>query len=70
VEDDAARFARFRAVVLDDSALQQRLKTIADWDSFTTAAIAAALERDIDLNADDINVERQQALLGWLARWA
>ena len=54
------RFARFYTVVLDDPALQQRLRTIDDWDSFTAKALGAAGERG--LTADDIDHERRQAL--------
>jgi hypothetical protein len=70
VQHDATRFARFRSAVLDDPALQQRLQTIPEWEPFTAEAIAAARERNIDLTPDDIDVERAQALLGWLTRWA
>jgi hypothetical protein len=35
-------FARFHAIVLDDPALQQRLRTIDEWEPFTAEVIAAA----------------------------
>jgi hypothetical protein len=62
-------FARFRAAVLEDPALQERLRAIDDWEPFTAEAVAAASERGIELTADDVDTERSQALLGWLTRW-
>jgi hypothetical protein len=70
VHEDASRFARFRTVVLDDPVLQQRLKTITEWEPFTAEAIAAADERNVDLTADDLDAARRHELLGWLTRWA
>jgi hypothetical protein len=63
-------FARFHAVVLDDPILQERLRTIDDWERFTAEALEAARERGLELTADDFDAERRQALLGWLTRWA
>ena len=63
-------FERFRATVLDDPQLEERLRAIDDWEPFTVAALEAAHERGLDLTAADIEAERQQALLGWLTRWA
>ena len=70
MQEEASRFARFRTVVLDDPALQQRLKTITDWEPFTAEVVAAAHERKIDLTTADIDAERRQALVDWLSRWA
>jgi hypothetical protein len=63
-------FERFRAAVLDDPALERRLRAIDQWEPFTAEAVSAAGERDIELTAADIEAERRQALLGWLTRWA
>jgi hypothetical protein len=70
VQADASRFARFRTIVLGDSALGQRLQTLTDWEPFTAEVVAAARERDIELTADDIDAARRHELLGWLTRWA
>jgi hypothetical protein len=70
VQGDASHFARFRAVVLGDAALQRRLKTITEWEPFTAEVVAAAHERDLELTADDIDAARRHELLDWLTRWA
>jgi hypothetical protein len=63
-------FARFRAAVLDDESLQQRLRTIADWQTFVTEAVAAAAELGIALTPEELDDTRRQAQLAWLARAA
>ena len=62
--------ARFQAAVLDDPSLEQRLRTIDDWDAFVTEALAAAAKRGIALTATELEAERRRAQIAWLARWA
>jgi hypothetical protein len=66
---DADRFACFRAAVLDEPKLMQRLRALDDWNAFTTEAVAAAHELGIELTASEVAAERRQAQIGWLARW-
>lgn len=63
-------FVRFRAVVFGEPELEQRLRALDNWDAFAAEAIRAAGERDIELTVDELEAERREAQLGWLARWA
>ena len=63
-------FARFRAAVLDDESLQERLRVIADWQTFVADAVAAAAELGIRLTPDELDDARRQAQLAWLTRAA
>jgi hypothetical protein len=69
VPENADPFARFRAVVFDDPALQTQLREIVDWDAFVAEAIGAAAARGIELTRGDLDAERRQALLAWRDRW-
>jgi hypothetical protein len=69
VPDDTDRFARFRAVVLDDPALQQRLREVVGWDAFVTDVIDAAAARGIELTREGLDDERRQAQRVWRDRW-
>lgn len=64
-----AEFARFRRIVLDDPALQARLREIRSWPAFVEASIAAAAECGLTLSADDIADARAAATASWLERW-
>jgi hypothetical protein len=63
-------FARFRDAVFGEPELEQRLRAVDDWDAFAAEAVRAARERGIALAVDELDAERRQAQLGWLARWA
>ena len=63
------RFARFREIVLDDPALERRLQSISDWQSFVDRAVSAAAERDVELTEEDLVAARDQARRSWLERW-
>ncbi len=63
-------FERCRRLVLDDPSLELRLRDLADWPGFSAALIGLAHEHGIELSVDDLEAERRQALLTWLARWA
>lgn len=63
------RFARFRRIVLDDPALQERLRSFGEWHRFVEAAIAAASERGIALSEGDMLAAREEAKRSWLDRW-
>jgi len=67
---DRDNFARLRAAILDDPALQRQLRVITDWETFAAQAIAAAKERGIELTEDEITEERRNQQLDWLARFA
>jgi hypothetical protein len=69
MQDDADRFACFRAAVFDEPKLVQRLRALDDWNTFTTEAVAAAHQLGIDLTASGVAAERRRAQIGWLARW-
>jgi hypothetical protein len=62
-------FARFRAAVLDDESLQERLRVIADWQTFVAEAVAAAAELGIRVTPDELDDARQHALRSWRDRW-
>ena len=61
-------FDRCRRLVLADPALQVRLRELADWPTFTATLVGAAREHGIELTAEEVEAERRQAFLGWLAR--
>jgi hypothetical protein len=61
-------FARFRGAVLDDESLQERLRVIADWQTFVTESVAAAAELGIPLTSEELDDARRQAQLAWLTR--
>jgi [ribosomal protein S5]-alanine N-acetyltransferase len=62
--------ARLQAAVLGDPSLEQRLRTIDDWDAFVTEALAIAAKLGIALTAAELEAERRRAQIAWLARWA
>ncbi|HEX7526134.1 MAG TPA: hypothetical protein VF327_07475 [Gaiellaceae bacterium] len=68
--EDADRFVRFRAAVLNEPELEQRLRALDDWAAFAVEAIAEAGARGIELTTDELEAERRQAQLSWLTRWA
>jgi hypothetical protein len=63
-------FERCRRLVLEDPALERRLREIPDWPSFTTALVELAGEHGIELTPEQVEAERGPALLAWLARGA
>jgi hypothetical protein len=63
------RFDAFRRRVLADPALQEQLRSIPDWPSFTAAAVGAASALGLTLSVDDIRAAREAATRDWLARW-
>ncbi len=69
MEEDSDPFARFRAAVLDDPLLQQRLHEIVDWQAFADEAIAIAAAHGIELTREGLDDERRQALRAWRDRW-
>ena len=69
MREDSDPFARFRAVVFDDPALERRLREIAGWDAFVTDAIAAAAAHGIELTRQGLDDERRQAQRVWRDRW-
>jgi hypothetical protein len=67
MESDA--FTRFRAAVLDNESLQERLRVISDWQAFSAEAIAAAAELGIRLTPDELDDARLRAQRAWRDRW-
>ena len=63
-------FARFRTVVFAEPALEERLRALDEWDAFAAEVVRAAGERGIALTIAELDAERREAQLGWLARWA
>ena len=62
-------FTRFRAAVLDDESLQERLRVIADWETFAAEAVAGAAELGIRLTPDELDDARKHAERAWRDRW-
>jgi hypothetical protein len=69
VREDSDPFACFRAAVLDDPSLQQRLREIVDWQAFADEAIPAAAARGIELTREGLDDERRRAQQAWRDRW-
>jgi hypothetical protein len=63
------RFADFRRLVLDDPALQERLRSVPAWPAFAEIAVEEAAERGVPLTAEDVLAAREAALRTWLDRW-
>ena len=63
------QFARFRAVVLSDPALERRLQAAPDWPSFVEDAIRAGSEHGVALREADLVAARNEAARAWLERW-
>jgi hypothetical protein len=62
-------FVRFRRLVLDDPALQARLREIRAWPAFVEASVDAAAERGVALTSADLVAARAAATASWLERW-
>lgn len=60
---------RLRQCVLGDDSLQERLRAIGDHDEFVSAALELARELDLDLTADELDMEMNNAQRAWLLRW-
>jgi hypothetical protein len=56
-------------VVLDDPALQARLRSISEWSAFVAAAVDAAAEHGIALTETDVLAARDESRRAWLERW-
>jgi hypothetical protein len=63
------RFARFRCLVLADPVLEERLRSLPDWPSFVEAALQAAAEHDLSLDAGDLHAAGGEARRAWRERW-
>ena len=68
-EQASDSFSRFRAAVLDDESLQDRLRVIADWETFAAEAVAAAAKLGIRLTRDELDDARRHAQRAWRDRW-
>jgi hypothetical protein len=69
VPEDSDPFARFRAVVFDDPALERQLREIVGWDAFVTDVTTAAAALGIELTREDLDAERREAQRMWRDRW-
>lgn len=60
---------RLRRCVLDDLDLQERLRVISGHDEFVKAVVELAGEQGLDLGAEEIEQEMNNARQSWLLRW-
>ncbi len=60
---------QLRQCVLGDHDLQERLQVISDHDDFVSAVLELARKRGIDLTADELEREMNNAQRAWLLRW-
>ena len=63
-------FIRFRSAVLDDESLQERLRVIADWQTFAAEAVAVAATWEFRSLRTSSTTRAVQAQLAWLTRAA
>jgi hypothetical protein len=64
-----AALDRFREIVFQDTALQQRLLDAPHLSAFLERTLQAATEYDCDVSADEIKSMMTDHLRGWLGRW-
>jgi hypothetical protein len=60
---------RFRRLVLEDLALQEKLKRTPDRKSFIALAVELGRGRGCDFTAEDVEAALASARLAWLERW-
>lgn len=62
-------FEEFRRAVLPDLALQEKLRAVSDFQSFTLVAVQLGKERGIVFTAEDVEAARQASQRAWIERW-
>ena len=60
---------RFRAVVVEDEGLQERLTGFADLQDFKEAVLQAGSERGFDFTLEELDQAIREARQSWLERW-
>jgi hypothetical protein len=63
------QFERLLEVVLADSELQARLRSLQDWPTFVAATLGEARERGLPLTTEDLETARNASRRAWLERW-
>lgn len=62
-------FEQFQTLVLSDSALQNRLRSIAERPLFDQRVIELGAECGFELKIEDIETAMRQSRRAWLERW-
>ena len=62
-------YEAFRRVVLQDAALQEKLRAASDFQVFTPLAVQLGRERGFDFAAVDVEAARQASQRAWIERW-
>lgn len=62
-------FEKFRALVLQDASLQQRLKDTRDRATFIALTLQLGAERDCRFDAEDVEEALRAARRTWVRRW-
>jgi hypothetical protein len=65
----SAPLQQFRAIVLEDAALQQELRGCPDRPGFVTLLIACARERGCDIAPAEAEAALDAGAQAWLMRW-
>ncbi|HEU4322776.1 MAG TPA: hypothetical protein VFS21_06465 [Roseiflexaceae bacterium] len=64
-----ADWEQFRAAVLADRDLQQRLRSAPDWQTFVELTLRLSAERGYGLTTTDLERALQESHRMWLERW-
>jgi predicted ribosomally synthesized peptide with nif11-like leader len=62
-------FERFRAVVVEDEGLQERLTGFDHSQDFKDAVLQAGSERGFDFTLEELDQAIREARQSWLERW-
>ena len=62
-------FEQFRRLVLQDVALQEKLRVASDFQIFTPLAVQLGKETGFDFAAEDVEAARQASQRAWIERW-
>ncbi len=63
-------FEQFRQVVLQDLALQERLRATTDHRSFLDLVVRVGGERGCHFTAEDVEAAMRASRRAWIERWA
>jgi hypothetical protein len=62
-------FEQFRQIVLNDVALQERLRTTTDHESFVGLVVRTGEERGCHFTPEDVEEAMRANRRAWLERW-
>jgi predicted ribosomally synthesized peptide with nif11-like leader len=62
-------FEQFRQLVLQDTALQERLRCAPDRDTFLALVLRLGEERGYDFTKEDVEAAIQASQQAWRLRW-